>query len=133
MDSLKIVRVLSNILSNASEAMNRKGKIWIHSKDVVVKNTPFVELCVGNNGSYIEPENIQNLFEAFYTKNKSGGTGLGLAIAKKIIQSHGGNIRCESSKDLGVEFYFTLPIESGKIYNVEVDLPAFSQQITSST
>ncbi|RDB36130.1 MAG: sensor histidine kinase [Spirobacillus cienkowskii] len=109
----KMERVFANILENALQAMKYQGKIWIHTKDVIEKNKVFVEFCIGNNNSYIEKNNIQNLFKTFYTL-KQNGTGLGLAIAEKVIQEHGGTIWCISEKNEKnpkgkVEFKFTIP------------------------
>ncbi|APJ03265.1 sensor histidine kinase [Silvanigrella aquatica] len=111
---LKFERVFSNIISNAIEAMNHKGFIWINSKEILINNKYFVEFCIGNNNSYISKLDLKNIFDNFYTKNKKIGTGLGLAIAKKIISENGGEIWCTSDKNqdfpLGkVEFYFTIP------------------------
>lgn len=112
----RIIRVFINIMSNAFEAMNYKGKIWIKSKEKVVDDKLYLEIIIGNSNSFISAEYIENIFEAFFTVNKQNGTGLGLAIAKKMILLHGGNIKCYSIPDKGVEFVFFLPAEK-LIYN----------------
>ncbi|NRA68953.1 MAG: hybrid sensor histidine kinase/response regulator [Pseudobacteriovorax sp.] len=104
-DKSKTSRILTNILGNAIEHMGGVGKIWVTTR----QKDNFVEFCIGNSDTYIPPENIDKLFEAFFTKNKKGGTGLGLAIAKKITEAHGGRIWCKSDQSIGTEFYFTLP------------------------
>lgn len=114
-DKNKIHRVFSNIIFNAIEAINKSGKIWIKTKDIIVNENLFIEFCIGNNGSYISKEKSAKIFEAFFTYNKLGGTGLGLAIVQKIIRAHGGTIVCSSefNEDMNkssVEFIFTLPI-----------------------
>ena len=65
-----------------------------------------IEFCVGNSDSYIPPEDLGKIFEAFYTKGKEQGTGLGLAIAKMVVEAHGGSIRCQSSKTHGTGLFF---------------------------
>lgn len=105
-DTLKVERVLSNIIGNGLQAMQHKGNLWINSSE----KDGFVTTTMGNSGSYIPPEDIVNLFEMFFTKGKKGGTGLGLAIAKKVVTAHGGTIWCTSDKEKGTEFHFTLPV-----------------------
>jgi signal transduction histidine kinase/FixJ family two-component response regulator len=118
-DRQKIRRVLINIIDNAVSAMNGKGRMWISTCDATDHGLSFVEITIGNSGSWIEPENLQRIFEAFYTRGKKGGTGLGLAIAQKVVLEHGGSISARSGKggDAGnggnqawTEFVFTLPV-----------------------
>lgn len=109
-DTIRVIRVFTNILVNAVQAMNGKGRIWIRSED----KGDFVEFRLGNVGSLIPKESLGKLFEAFFTEGKKGGTGLGLAIAQKVVTEHGGEIHCESAKSHVypkgyVEFIFTLP------------------------
>jgi len=107
-DSLRISRVLSNILSNAIEALKGEGHISISTQDTLQNNQPMILVEIQNNGPLI-PDNIRsNLFDAFFTSGKPEGTGLGLAIAKKIVESHGGQIACRSSEKEGVVFSFTV-------------------------
>lgn len=113
-DTLKIQRVLSNILGNALEAMKFKGSLWFKTRQIKSIDKNIIEFCLGNDGSFIDNESLEKLFEAFFTKDKKGGTGLGLAIAQKIVESHGGKIWCTSEvSELyptgKVEFWFTLP------------------------
>lgn len=82
-----------------------KGIIYI----ATASKEDFIELRIRNTDSFIPEEELGQLFDAFYTRNKKGGTGLGLAIAKKIVIAHRGEIWCKSSKEIGVEFGFTLP------------------------
>lgn len=105
-DRLKIGRVLSNIVNNAAQAMNYKGRISFQTHEINQK----MIVTVGNTDSYIPPEEREKLFDAFYTKNKKKGTGLGLAIARKIVNAHGGRISCRSGSEHGTEFVFSLPI-----------------------
>lgn len=132
-NSLKVLRVFSNILSNALQAMKNKGHIWFKTEEIEVNGQNMIEFCIGNDNSYIEQADFQNLFEAFFTKNKKGGTGLGLAIAKKVINSHGGKIRCESSQKTGVEFYFTLPIAGSSHASKGPKLPQNSHEVYSNS
>ena len=104
-DVRKIDRVVTNVLSNAAEHIGGDRKIWLQTKD----SGNFIEIVLGNSGSFIPPEDIDKLFDAFYTKNKKTGTGLGLAIAKKITEAHGGTICCRSMLNYGTEFVLQIP------------------------
>lgn len=106
----KIERVISNIVCNALEVMQCNDTIWICSSDVA--NSRFVQVTIGNSGSFISENDRERIFEPFVSTGKRGGTGLGLAIVKNIIQSHGGSIRVEADRQRGVEFIFTVPASS---------------------
>jgi signal transduction histidine kinase/CheY-like chemotaxis protein len=105
----QVHRVFANILSNAADAMQNRGEIRCETEDVVAGGQPFVRVCIGNTGSYIEPTDLPRIFDAFFSKGKRGGTGLGLAITKKVIEAHEGRIWCVSDRARGVRFCFTLP------------------------
>ena len=105
-DVIKVPRIFVNILANAVELMESKGTIWIETE----QKDGMIRFCLGNSDTFISSDDINQLFEAFFTKNKKGGTGLGLAIAKKITEAHHGKIWCKSSRQKGTEFFFTLPV-----------------------
>ena len=128
-DGIKVLRVFSNIIDNGVQAMELKGGLWVKTREIKEEEKQFTEFCLGNSGSYIPPEEISNLFEAFFTKGKKGGTGLGLAIAKKIVTSHRGRIWCKSSKEVGTEFYFTLPVAVKALNQTTAKLPSHSKQV----
>jgi signal transduction histidine kinase/DNA-binding NarL/FixJ family response regulator len=129
-DTLKVGRVFSNIVGNAVQAMNEHGTLWFRTREV----GGFLEFCVGNGGSFIAPEHLSRLFDAFFTSGKRGGTGLGLAIAKKVVEDHGGAIRCESTRSDEwpkgkVEFFFTLPLAADAAEKRAIPLPGNSRAI----
>ena len=128
-DSLRLQRVFSNIITNAIEAMDDHcGSMWISTKEDI--NSQFTTFCIGNNKSFIPKKEISKLFDAFYTKNKQGGTGLGLAIAHKVISAHGGKIWCESSEiKQTVAFFFTLPVAMGNLNKKTLILPINTKAI----
>lgn len=112
-DEKKVVRVLSNILTNAIQAMHGTGSLVISTSDAPDRR--MLRFSVMNSGSFIEETDRAHLFESFFTKDKKEGTGLGLAICKKIVTAHGGEIWVESGKDATnpkgfVTFHFTLPM-----------------------
>ncbi len=118
-DEAKVGRVLANLIENAFDAQNGCGSIWLQTRQAGER----IEIIVGNDGSFIDELSRKKIFDRFYTKGKSNGTGLGLAIAKKVIEDHGGEILCESDKQTGTVFRFTVP-SSGELALVNtVELP----------
>ena len=104
-DEVMLRQAIMNLLVNAVEAMPDGGEIRISCS----MNGVHALLCMTDTGHGI-PENIRDrIFLPFYT-TKERGTGLGLAIVHKIIVSHGGSIRAESSSD-GTAFIVALPHE----------------------
>ncbi len=118
-ERLKITRVLSNIVTNAAEAMHFKGAICFRTRETDKK----IIVTVGNTDSYIPPDERDQVFEAFFTKNKKAGTGLGLAIARQIVNAHGGWISCKSDMDCGTQFEFSLPIAENHPALPPISLP----------
>jgi signal transduction histidine kinase/ActR/RegA family two-component response regulator len=129
-DSAKVGRVFSNILENARQAMKGQGQIWIQSRELPASE--MVEVTIGNARSFIPPEKLSQIFDAFYTSGKKGGTGLGLAICQKIVAGHGGTIGCQSSAESGTEFTFTLPLAVGTLDLATVALPSSAAEIRES-
>ena len=134
----KIMRVMSNIYVNAVQALGYEGRTWFRTRDVIIDNKPYVELCMGNAGSYIPEENLKRIFDAFFTTGKKNGTGLGLAVARKIVTECGGQICCDSVKSeefpLGkVEFFVTLPIAIGHPERRGLKLPNRSMNFKTDT
>ena len=113
-DVERMTRVFTNILENAIQSMGSRGNIWICTNDSE-NQVGFIEILFGNSGSFINEEDREKVFDAFFTKGKKGGTGLGLAVARKFCELHGGRIRCLSERSRGTEFILTLP---------QSDLPA---------
>jgi len=70
---------------------------------------PEVALCVHlRTWNAIDPENLERVFEAFYT-TKSSGVGTGLSICRSIIEAHGGRLWADANEPRGAVFQFTLP------------------------
>ncbi len=108
-DSRKLQRVFVNLLQNALEAIDpANAVIWVKAEHVIGQD--FVEIEVGNTGSFIPSEVRLRIFERFYSHNKSGGTGLGLAAVRQIVANHGGEIKVESDHATGTRFILKLPL-----------------------
>jgi two-component system, NtrC family, sensor kinase len=112
-----LYQVFMNLLSNAIDAVEEKAA---KNPGFLPEITIITERCqdnwvivrIADNGSGISPENLDKIFETFFTTKPRGvGTGLGLAIAYQIVvEKHQGKITCESELDRGTEFALTLPI-----------------------
>jgi len=108
-DERQIQQVLLNLILNAIDAMENKGKIFI-TTDIVDKEN--IRINIIDNGIGIEKDKLNKIFEPFYTNKNSEikGTGFGLSIAKNIIMRHQGKIDVKSEINNGAEFIITLPI-----------------------
>ncbi|MDN6161986.1 MAG: HAMP domain-containing histidine kinase [Atopostipes sp.] len=114
-DSEKLVRVFSNLISNALK-YGQGGKNIIVEVDK--KNSEKVKITVKNDGKKIPNEAMGQIFERFYRAETSrtqelASTGLGLAIVKSIIELHAGKISVETTKKWTV-FIVELPINLKK-------------------
>jgi nitrogen fixation/metabolism regulation signal transduction histidine kinase len=67
-----------------------------------------VTVTIRDSGKGLEPDEIERLFDAFYT-TKDGGLGIGLTISRSIIEDHGGHIRAARNQPRGAVLAFTLP------------------------
>jgi two-component system sensor histidine kinase AtoS len=102
---LRIGQALSNIVANAVQATSDRGAVRVR----VDARDGHAVVSVHNTGSYIEPEQMKQLFVPFYT-TKPAGTGLGLAIARQIVSAHGGRIDVDSARGHGTTFTMELPL-----------------------
>ncbi|MBD3366576.1 MAG: HAMP domain-containing protein [Candidatus Eisenbacteria bacterium] len=108
-DVTQIQEVFMNIILNASQAMEGKGTIRIATR--LVEDGGAVEIELGDTGPGIPPDDIDKIFEPFYTTKEVGrGTGLGLSIAYGIVERHQGSIRVESEEGKGTTFFIRLPV-----------------------
>jgi signal transduction histidine kinase len=102
-DPEQLRQVLTNLMTNAIQAMDRGGEILIEARrdgdhDVVV---------VRDDGPGIDPETRKNVFEPLFT-TKAKGTGLGLAICRQILARHGATIEVLDA-DVGAAFEIRFP------------------------
>ncbi len=99
-DEKQITIVLRNILSNAVQAMDKKGTIWITA---CRGGDSWLNISIKDTGHGIEPENMKKIFESFFG-TKVEGFGFGLTICKMIMEKHGGRIEAESEVGKGATF-----------------------------
>ncbi len=103
-------QVILNMLTNAAQAIEGQGTISIRTYKES-GNPDMAVVKISDTGKGIPAENIEKIFEPFYTTKKIGeGTGLGLSISYKIIQKHGGSIKVESIVGRGSDFYIRIPV-----------------------
>lgn len=104
-------QVWSNLIHNSIQAMNSNGKIFIQARKFEDKGNYFLQVKFQDNGPGIAKENIEKIFNAFFTTKSSGeGSGLGLHITKQIIEKHNGFIDVQSVPG-NTEFVITIPME----------------------
>ena len=104
-DYNQVKQVLLNLVINAFDAVERGGKIKIGT----YKSKESIILMIEDNGKGISKEDLENIFNPFFT-TKTRGTGLGLAISKKIAKEHGGDLQIESMPSRGSRFTLSLPL-----------------------
>ncbi len=107
-DHRQLIQVFSNLFNNAYEAMKGKGTLSLRVRPVAKNGSTFVRIEVEDTGSGIDPENLHNIFNPFYS-TKESGLGLGLPFVYKIIASHQGFIEVDNRPGEGVTFIITLP------------------------
>ncbi len=106
-DQEQIRLVLLNMLLNAIEAVEPGGAITIQSN---LGQDSMVELSVEDNGKGVAPENLELIFEPYFTK-REGGTGLGLALVRRIVEEHGGTVVAKHNAGGGLKLELRLPTE----------------------
>jgi len=119
-DRLQLRQVFSNLTANAVRAMPEKGLITVKTQSVSSSELSepqtqdsalegdFVEISFEDTGSGITKDDMDKIFEPFFTK-KSKGMGLGLSIVKEIITSNDGYISVESEEGKGSTFKIKFP------------------------
>lgn len=105
---LQIEQVLVNLLINAADAMEGHDE-----KSLTIRTESLsdrVRITVADTGPGIPPNQLEAIWDAFFTTKSEGkGTGLGLSITKSIIEAHGGEIQARNRPEGGAEFIMTLP------------------------
>lgn len=110
-DLMRMKQVLSNLLDNAFRYTAASGSITLEAKQA--KGT--LELAVKDSGEGISPKKLTSIFERFYRADDArthvaSQSGLGLAIAKAIVEAHGGQIKAESTLNVGTRIVLTLSL-----------------------
>ncbi len=108
-DVTQMQEVFMNLVLNAAQAMQGKGKLTTRTD--LTGDGRFVEIEIRDTGPGISPDNLNKIFEPFFTTKEIGrGTGLGLAIAYGIVERHHGSIWVESEVGEGTSFFIRIPV-----------------------
>jgi PAS domain S-box-containing protein len=128
-DKGQISQVVQNIILNSSAAMSGGGTITVecanhynHKATAVLKPGPYVKVEITDQGSGIPADQLDKIFDPFYTTKKAG-SGLGLAITHSIINNHGGYIEVDSVPGAGTKLTFYLPA------SVNTPLPSVKEPV----
>lgn len=110
-DREKLHRVIQNVVDNSIKYLDKRPK-RIRFELSVGPDEAIV--CIRDNGTGIEPEELPHIFDRFYRADPSrsgtdGGSGLGLAIVKQIVEEHDGRVWAESEPGKGTVIAITLP------------------------
>lgn len=106
-DTLKLKRIFSNLISNSTRYLSSEGKITIS----ITKDENNYIFKISDNGKGVDESILDKLFSPFFTTDKSRKiSGLGLSICKEFVELHGGSIKANNIKK-GFEIEFTIPIK----------------------
>ena len=129
-----IRKVVMNLLSNASEAINGMGNVTLSTMNRYVDKPlrryddinigEYAVLAVSDDGSGISSDDLERIFEPFYSKKVIGrsGTGLGLAVVWNVVQDHKGYIDVRSNGN-STTFELFFPITREEISPMDISIP----------
>ena len=128
-DQLQLRQVFTNLLINATEALDGAGHIWITASYAAVDGSPepveppeyagYVTVEIADDGPGVPVDVTDQLFSPFFT-TKPSGSGLGLAIVRKIINAHDGRIEVRPRAGGGATFAVRLPVPHHLVEAVRV-------------
>jgi len=120
--STHLSKTVMNLVSNAAEAMSEGGALTVSTENRYIdrpvrgyddiKEGDYVVLTVSDTGTGISPDDMEKIFEPFYTKKKMGrsGTGLGMAVVWGTVKDHNGYIDVQSTEGKGTTFTLYFPV-----------------------
>jgi two-component system sensor histidine kinase HydH len=109
-DAARLTQALVNLVINALQAVERKGRVEIRA--TVEPAAKAVGIAVSDTGPGFDPKNESTVFEPFFT-TKAEGTGLGLWIVHQIVVGHGGTVTAANRPEGGAVFTLRLPVQPG--------------------
>jgi PAS domain S-box-containing protein len=117
LDPAQLKQVLVNLIKNAMQAMSRSGLLRVQTGATGEE----VWVSVSDTGGGIPHEQLNRIFEPFYTTKKKG-SGLGLMIVQRIVRAHGGRIELDSRVGQGTVFKVWLPLRDRQTRLLEARL-----------
>ncbi len=109
-DPVRLTQALMNLVINAMQAVDRKGRIEVSA----ALADGGVCLTVRDDGPGIPAEKLASIFDPYFT-TKPEGSGLGLWIAQQIVTAHGGRLQVLNAPDRGAIFTILLPLKRGGV------------------
>lgn len=111
-DQDKVEKIITNLLINAIKYTPEGGDVHVDLERGSVHEN-MIRISIADSGRGISPENLDHIFDRFYTSGKNGksegGTGIGLHLTKRLVELHGGRIDVQSELDNGTVFTVHLP------------------------
>ena len=108
-DIRQINHLLMNIILNAAEAMEGKGRLTLQT--FLKEDLESIVIKIADTGPGIPEDALPHVFEPFFTTKEEGkGTGLGLSLGYSIVENHGGRISVKNNPDKGAVFTVEIPI-----------------------
>jgi two-component system NtrC family sensor kinase len=104
-------QVFLNLILNAQQAIEGRGEITLKTSANTQSLQPSISVEISDTGHGITEEELQRIFEPFFSTRKKG-TGLGLWVTQDIVRQHGGRIEVTSTKGRGTTFNVILLINS---------------------
>lgn len=111
-DADQLHQVFTNLVLNAVQSMPSGGVLTVSACSDAAAG--FCEVIVSDTGRGISPENLEKIFNPFFT-TRSEGTGLGLSVSYGIVRDHNGEITVESRPGEGTLFRVKLPLDGGRM------------------
>ncbi|TAK15194.1 MAG: hypothetical protein EPO35_08065 [Acidobacteria bacterium] len=130
-DAHQLRQLFANLIANAFEAMNGKGRVSVRASLVQGDVEPLdgkhalpASVCVElkDDGPGISADDLERVFSPFFT-TKPQGTGLGLAIVRKMVNAHDGRIHASSAPGRGTTFTVTLPVSPIRQFPLLMETP----------
>jgi len=125
-DQHQLTQVFTNLVINAYEAMDGRGRITITAVPTRIEDgfdgREAVRIEVADDGPGMTHEVADHIFSPFFT-TKPQGSGLGLAIVRKIVDAHDGHIDLETAAGKGTRIRITLPVVSGDTGGTALSVP----------
>jgi PAS domain S-box-containing protein len=113
-DRVQLQQVILNLAMNGVEAM---ASVADRARELLIRSCQHgsdqVLVAVQDSGIGIDSQNLEKIFDAFYT-TKPQGMGMGLAISRSIVENHGGRLWATPNESRGAVFQFTLPTGGGR-------------------
>ncbi|WP_432408358.1 sensor histidine kinase [Wukongibacter sp. M2B1] len=113
-DKAQIEQVFINIIKNAVKASKQHGKLDIRLKALSNEKEKLLYISFEDNGEGIKQENLEKIFNPFFTTDPQG-TGLGLSVVHKLVIENKGEIEVQSILEKGTKFEIKFPINGGEI------------------